>query len=341
MRKWGMQVYLDAGSHVNLRDKPYYYCGIFTMYKLAHQLRAGLKAEADLEEAQQRFLQARKSLLAGDGGIVSTFYHPCEFVHKGFWDSVNFRNGANPPREQWRPPPAKTPEESKIAYSNFENYVRFMKRFPEVQFVTATEAARLYQDTSRGHKFKPPEIRSIAAKVKSDIDFQEHSGYALAASEVFALLNAYVAQRFVGQNVESLTLQPTPYGPSRWAIPVQETVTADGNQFGRTAIDVDDFLRKQERIPTDVWLGSRRVPPETYLLALAHTAIELLDGKPMPETVTLSPAKLASITHVAEDDPRLWGWIIFPRGFRAPAMMDLARRQAWTLKPAVFDSWQQ
>ena len=32
-----------------------------------------------------------------DGGIVSVFYHPCEFVHQEFWDGVNFRGGANPP----------------------------------------------------------------------------------------------------------------------------------------------------------------------------------------------------------------------------------------------------
>jgi hypothetical protein len=40
--------------------------------------------------------------------------------------------------------------------------------------------------------------------------------------------------------------------------------------------------------------------------------------------------------YVAEDAPRLWGWVIFPPGFRAPHLMDVARRQAWTLKPAVL-----
>jgi hypothetical protein len=40
---------------------------------------------------------------------------------------------------------------------------------------------------------------------------------------------------------------------------------------------------------------------------------------------------------VADDAPHLWGWIIFPRGFRAPEMMELAKRQAWTLKPALLD----
>src|SRR5437660_2262307 len=32
MRKWGMQIYLDAGSHVGLRAEPCYYCGVFNLY---------------------------------------------------------------------------------------------------------------------------------------------------------------------------------------------------------------------------------------------------------------------------------------------------------------------
>ena len=63
----------------------------------------------------------------------------------------------------------------------------------------------------------------------------------------------------------------------------------------------------------------------------------LVDGKPIPKTIELKPAKLAAATYVAEDAPNLWSWVIFPRGFRAPALMELAKRQAWTLKPAILD----
>ena len=50
-----------------------------------------------------------------------------------------------------------------------------------------------------------------------------------------------------------------------------------------------------------------------------------------------TPAKLVAARYVSEDGGHLWGWVIFPKGFRAPAMMDLAKRQAWTLKPALID----
>ena len=68
----------------------------------------------------------------------------------------------------------------------------------------------------------------------------------------------------------------------------------------------------------------------------ADESRDLFDGKKPPEKVTIKPTKFAVGKYVADDDPKLWGWVIFPPGFRAPALMELARRQAWTLKPAVL-----
>ena len=62
----------------------------------------------------------------------------------------------------------------------------------------------------------------------------------------------------------------------------------------------------------------------------------LIDDQPAPETIEVKSAQLAVASHVAEDGPNLWGWVIFPGGFRAPALMALAKRQAWTLKPALL-----
>ncbi|HEV3204525.1 MAG TPA: hypothetical protein VGY77_09085 [Gemmataceae bacterium] len=336
MCKWQMPVYLDSGSHLNLEDKPCYYCGILNLYKLAHTLRADLH-NRDLQGAEDAFLAARKKLLAEGGGVVSIYYHPCEFVHKEFWDGVNFRNGANPPREQWKLPPMKTPEESKRAYEVLENYVRFIKRFPEVQFITASEAARIYRDRARGRKFTPPEIKAIAARVAEQVSFQKHEDFTLAAGEVFFLLNQYLAAWQLNHQIGSIELTTTPLGPGNPPPPLTEEISIGRSQFWRTINDVGDYLETHKQIPATVWLGSVAVPPEAYLRALARLAVDLIDEKPVPETITVKRANLAVAAHVAEDSPKLWGWVIFPRGFRAPAMMELAKRQAWTLKPALLN----
>src|SRR5262249_59773555 len=69
LRKWGMEVYLDSGSHVRLGGKPYYYGGALNLYHLEHTLRTRLEGGPTLIEAQTRFLAARKKLQAEDGGL--------------------------------------------------------------------------------------------------------------------------------------------------------------------------------------------------------------------------------------------------------------------------------
>jgi hypothetical protein len=338
MNKWGMRVYLDAGSHVALDGKPCYYAGVLNLYQLEHTLRADLNDPTKLEAAQARFAQARQKILKEGGGVVSIYYHPCEWVHKEFWDGVNFRRGANPPRERWKLPPQKTDAETKQAYRIFADYLRFLKRFPDVKFITASEAARIYRDRARGKRFGKDDLKAVARAViaAEEVGFQRVAGGHLTASEALFLLNEYVAAHRAGRPVEHVNLTGTPYGPTGTAPAFAERVTTDDSQFGRTSVDVADFLRKQGRVPSAVWLGSTAVTPEGYLKALAPVALALLEGKGMPATVEVRPAALGAAKYVKADDPRLWGWIIFPPGFRAPALMELAKRQAWALKPATL-----
>jgi hypothetical protein len=337
MRQWGMEVYLDAGSHIRLDDKPHYYCGILNLYKLAHMMRADIKNAADLDKANERFAEAHKALLAEGGGVVSIMYHPCEFVHNEFWDGVNFRNGANPPREKWKLPSMKTAEESKAAYQVFESYIRFIKRFPDVRFITGSEAAILYRDKARGRKFSLDELRAIALALKDRATYFKTPDYSLSASEAMYLLNRYVAAKTAGRNVATLELKSTPYGPTSGNALLEHGVTTDDSQFTRTVIEVEDYLAKHDRLPGTVWLGSVGVPPEDYLQALANVSLELLAGNPIPKKIEVKPGKLLPAELVASDDPKLWSWVIFPPEFRAPALMALARKQAWTLKPAILD----
>src|ERR1043166_2551051 len=330
MRKWGMSAYLDAGSHVGLDKKPLYYCGLLTMYDLAHHPRTDLHDAAKVEAANNAFKDAHDKLLKGGGGIVSIWYHPCEFVHKQFWDSI-FKDGANPPREAWTPPPQKTPEETKLAFENFESWIKYIKSFSDVRFVTAREAAtKVWEDRARGREFSPHELGEIASAVGDDTNFQVRGDVSLAPSEIFLLLNTLVVQRGKG----AVKLAETPYGTSAPVTALDEPVTIDWNQFARTAVDVEAYLKRQGRIPTTVWLGSKGVPPESYLAALARAAIELINGKE-PEKGEIRPAKYSIGARVADDSPKIWGWL-FPKGFHAPALMEVARRQAWTIKPAIL-----
>lgn len=336
MREWGMSAYLDGGSHLGVDGKPHFYCGLLTLYKLTHTGKLKHATDAARKAEEEKFLAARQKLLEEGGGVISMYAHPCEWVHAKFWDGVNFARGANPPREQWKAPPQLPAEETKAAYARLDELVRFMQRFEDVQFVTASEAAKLYRDGARGRAFAGDDIKAIAEAARAEVTFQQRKDHALSSAEVFLLLNHYVAAHAAGKPPKALELSLMPLGPTSAVPALTEAVTTDASQFSRTARDVDDYLRKRGRLPSTVWLGSTPVSPEAYLKSLAEVAGELAAGRAMPEKITVSPTPLGCAKYVSDDVPALWGWVIFPPNFRAPALMELARRQSWTIKPAML-----
>ncbi len=336
MKQWGMKVYLDGGRHVALDGKPFYYCGLLNIYQIANMPRTSTKGVDDLAETESKFQAARSELLAEQGGLVSIIYHPCEFAHKEFWDGVNFRNGANPPRDQWKLPAAKTPAESKQAFDQFESYIRFMRHFDDVKFITASEAARLYADRAAEQTWQSTDIKKLAAAVGDEPGFQRYDGYTLSAAEVLAILSKFVVERTAGHDAPAIKYPGSPLGPSSPTIPLDHPITTDGEQFLRTTADVADSIRSHGRIPSAIWLGSQAVPPEVFLRSLALVARDMADGKPIGKTIEIIPAQLAAAKYVADDNPGLWKWVIFPPNFHAPNVMALAKREAWTLKPAIL-----
>ena len=332
LHQWGMRIYFDAGSHVNVEGKPFYYGGLLNFYRLTHLQRTGLLYAHELEMAKIQFLRSRDQLLAEKGGVISIVYHPCEFVHQQFWDGVNFKYGANPPRESWKLPPQKSAAETKLAFDNFQQYILFMKRFPEVRFVTVSEAAQRYVDILQKKSWTLTEVKHLASAVLQDWDSKgihwvSCSGGILSPAEVFWLATHSIttSTEEVCQQLPALIQGP---GRASHRVPSYEAIRPTQMELQRAAQDIQDYLTEHRQIPAEVWLGSRAITPGQYLLL----AIKHLSGKPLklekePELVTKR--------YVSDDHPSLWKWVIFPTGFSAPQLMAQAKRQAWNLKPAL------
>ena len=340
LKKWGVCVYLDDGPQVQLEGKPFWYGGLLNIFGIA----AGRELEpnedwSNLESAKSYFRQLYTQLRSQPvGGLVSFMFHPTQFVSQAFWDAVNFARGANPPRSEWKRQPERSRSQQDQAYKYFEDLIVFMKSFENVQFITASQAYSLYRDEAHLRKYGHDDLAEIAKRVTSGIDFQVYDGYALAASEVFGLLNSYVATVVTNRMESLITLHSTPYGPSSasYGMGTDQLHEVSWNQFSRTVLDVQDYLEKNLSIPSVIWLGSGAVNPESYLLALSKVTGLLLDNSAVTESVSILPAELAARRWVAKDSVSIWDWPIFPTGFHAPHLMELASLQAWTLKPAIL-----
>ena len=126
--------------------------------------------------------------------------------------------------------------------------------------------------------------------------------------------------------------------------PAAATATAsiDWPAFVMAARDTQDFIKREGRVPARVFVGPDPMPPADFLLGLARvwktygTNGRLPEGQPVPLGKNV---ELLTARQVAKDSPGLFGgWIIHKEGFQAPKVMEVARLQAWTLKPAIVDT---
>ena len=138
-------------THIGLDHKPFWYAGALNVFRFGENCtRMDLHDPAAVEPAKQQ-VSAIVHRMKGQegGGLISIYYHPCEWVDKEFWDAVNFRRGANPPREQWKVPPQWPSAETEAAFHRFAEYVDYIRAIPGLRFVTASDLPLLYPDAVR------------------------------------------------------------------------------------------------------------------------------------------------------------------------------------------------
>ena len=340
LKKMGIKMYLDEANHVGINDQPFYYCGMLNVFKMKTTVaRMDLSGEDNLSSGKEKFLKAYNRLRAQGGGTISIYYHPCEFVHREFWDAVNFSRGRHPPRDQWQVPRMKPQAESEKNYHDFQQYITFIKAQSGVHFVTASELLELYADQSATKKFNTADVLSLAKSVQKEITFQSLDHVALSGADLFSLLTdamvAYLEKKEIRTPVSVTQL----YGPTRPFVPAVGGTTPTQlpwHAFAEAVRDVQLYCRKQGRIPDEVWVGTDNLSPEDYLATLASVVEGLITTGRQPEQVLVRKGILGAAKYTAEDSPKLWGWVIFPEGFHAPKIMEIAWLQAWTLKPALF-----
>ena len=64
------------------------------------------------------------------------------------------------------------------------------------------------------HVFSTQEVGAIAGQVDPEVSFQVGDNFNLSASEVFYVINKFLAGMVQRQGTETLLLERTPYGPA-------------------------------------------------------------------------------------------------------------------------------
>ena len=340
----GIPCYVDEGTHIGLDEKPFWYCGALNVFHMgANKTRMELHDPKVVEQAKEKVTGMADRLRKEGGGLISIYYHPCEWVHREFWDGVNFKRGANPPRELWKAPAQRTEEETNAAFERFGAYIDHIRAIPGARFVTASDLPELYPDAVRKGKASDATLDAIAAGLLDEkitgVDFIVTGGNSYSVADQYQQLAERVYEmNFLQGGSNHPPLPGGILGPDSAPPPHSDKTKLTWTEFMDAVRDTNNYVATQHRIPSRIFIGPDSIPPSDFLVALAsgYAKLRAIKAIKADETVTLRPMELLPAKRVAEDTPKLFGdWVIHKEGFRAPKILDIARLQTWTLKPAI------
>jgi hypothetical protein len=343
----GVPCYVDEGDDVGLNHQPFWYDNALTVFDMGENCtRMELHDPAAVQPGEQAFAAVVQGLRKAGGGLISIYYHPCEFIHQKFWDAVNFSRGANPPREQWKAPPMRSQAEIDGAFARFGQYIDYIRSFPNVHFITASDLPEVYPDLVRSPGAPAIDLATLASNLVAngsvEVNFQTLGNRSYSVADQFELL-ALADNTLLSGEAPAFPLPARGlFGPDSPPPPPGQLTHLTWPGFRDALRDVVNFIQTQHRVPARVFIGADPIAPARFLVAMAQVYnAHLRDGRlPLEEGIALGPKpELLPAHDIAKDTPGLFGgWIIHKPGLRAPKLLALARLQTWTLKPAMRNS---
>jgi len=338
LKEWGIPLYLDEGGHIGLDEQPFWYCGVLNVFRLRQNCtRVALHGgPEELERAKRDFMEAI-ARLRSTGGVISIYYHPCEFIHSQFWDSVNFAQGANPPPEEWRPAPLKPQAEIEEGFRRFAEYLTFVQDQPGVEILTATEFVGRMPDRAAGRWFTTQEVIRLAEAMRREITWCKIGEAALSPAEACGLvIDALAAWAGHGKLPDKLAVRVGLLGP----VTKGHGQVSELREGGRCTVQellevcakVRHQLDKTGRLPSTIDVGPLSLALSDFLATSAALLLSLNGGSPYVDDVRAHRGEFTLDRYVGQGD--LWRWTVFPPDFHGDRLLELAKLQAWTLKPA-------
>lgn len=303
LRRMGIPVYMDEGSHVILNNQPFWYMGMLYVYGLGpNTVRADINEPSKLGEAKKKFDASLAQLRSQGGGVIHTYYHPTEFVATEFWDAVNFPHGRYTAPSDYKRPNLRTKESSEQAHRLLYDFVKHVKA-SGVHIITGRQLTQVLTD--------PRDIVDVPEVRKQIVESIDIRGTHSAADQLLAMLG--FQPRYVdgpAQRMDS-TVKATSIPRDLWNRGRQEAIS---------------YIERHKRLPSHVWFGVERLSLADFTASLA--------GDDNGPTVAVRRGKLAFERYVSTEPQKAFSWAIHPEGFSAPELHELGRLQAWTLKPA-------
>jgi hypothetical protein len=334
-------IYLDETSILSLHDQPYWYCGVLNLNGANRNfivIDYSFQNPNGAVILKQRFRRTHRKL-RHTGGAISILFHLHTTINKQFWDVVNFKRGKNRSIEECERPPAQPLKITRRAWEQFEELIRYISSNPDVEFITATQAARMYgrtieTETAVGRD----ELREISRHYRTSCDyFESVEGRVLSPSQGFYAIAKALSGLTDGTVIPAKIEFKEPLGPMAVSktIGIRKVSSADFLASAKAAVE---FMDEENCLPSALRVGdSTSLSPEDFLTTASKLLGDLLIGNHLPSKIILTRGKAPNSRYLNPADFRkACRWAVLPPNFKAPKILEQIQLQAWTLRPALL-----
>ncbi|MBI5832101.1 MAG: hypothetical protein HZB16_07305 [Armatimonadetes bacterium] len=356
LRDWGIPTYVDDGPWVGLDDRPFWFMGLLHVFRLGRAPRFDPATPGSELDALTRLRDHVRRVQADGGGVVSIYYHPCEWSTDAFWDAVNFAAGRNPatlwlsdsvrPRLVYNPqlPPVPSPAELARRFEALDCWLRGVSRTDAVS-IGCSDLPDLYPDRAVRRYYGLDELVEATAEWVDTVSYARVSRGWLSAGELLmAAVRLLAPCDLPPAKAPRLGRALSVDGPHRAGPRLSEPVSVAADSLLEAAgwlcrrcapAGEPGRERAARALPAAVPVANQPIAPEEFLMGLLRLLRGVSATGHLPAGVELSPTELAPATHI-RGGPECFHWPCFAPGFDAPHVIAHARRQAWTLKPALL-----
>jgi hypothetical protein len=212
--------------------------------------------------------------------------------------------------------------------------IGYMASFEDVRFITASDAIEIYRPTEISYDAET--IGSILDALGDTVKHLELKGGSASASELFYLVTRYLAEYSKDGMRPSGVQTREPLGPvsmADFAAPSEISTT----KILDASIKILEQIDETGRLPSSVRLADGIELSTADFMVLEGKVLRLiLSGAPIPSEVRSVKARFLESSYI---DPEAFQeacrWVVLPRGFKAPKLLEQIILQTWTLKPAV------
>jgi hypothetical protein len=336
LAEMGIPVYLDETSILNLNGQPYWYCGVLNLNGANENFLVfdyTFESPDGVEKLKRRFAAIHKRLQS-TGGAVSLLWHLHTAINRKFWDEVNFGDGKNRSKEEYERPPPQPAEVTERAWRDFEELIRFMRSFSDVEFITASDAARMYAPASR-EGVNLDELGKISKHFSKSMDYFEEGKLVLSPAEGFGLITDALKDYGRSSALPDSREIRGYLGPSSLHTSKGQKAVASKDLITAASV-VCSQLDKEGQMPSHITVGATAdLNPQDFLMTASRLLSLIVARKTLPTRLSVSKGRPPHAKYISSVSfAKACKWKVLPPRFRAPKILEQIRLQAWTLKPA-------